>query len=192
MSIASRPFADYNLDRESGSGSTHSDEDEEDSEQAETGWDSNWNQQRRGTFNYRDEKFDWRKYSYTIERFGEEYDKWDWLNQLDNGVRDPQWNEVKRSHFHRTAIEILCGQLQCSDYQQLRVKHLFDKVDGGRLGSTSYEEVIMALITLVQNEDVGIGGKDVRDRDRWATLVDDIESDERTIRKLRSKYHSLL
>lgn len=50
----------------------------------------------------------------------------------------------------------------------------------------------MALITLVQNEDVGIGGKDVRDRDKWTTLIDDIESDEKTIRKLRSEYHPLL
>lgn len=122
----------------------------------------------------------------------DDIEKWRRLNGVDSGVGDTGRRGVNEEYGQQVTIETLCGRLQCTDHHQRRVKHLFDEVDGDQLGSHSTEAVVMALISLVTNEDVVEDGEDVRDREIWDELLIAHQIDDLTIRRLRGKLHHLL
>ena len=169
-------MSDYNfdnLDRNAGSGSL----DERECHYDEGAEREYHNEKRRTSFNPSE---------------GPDSGHWHRLNQVDSGVGDTRRRGTNNVHHQKITIETLCGQLRCTEYQQNRVKYLFDDIGGENFGSYRTETVVMALISLVQNEDVGPGGKDVRDRDQWKSMLIELEIDDRHIRRLRGKFHEYL
>jgi hypothetical protein len=175
MSVTTQSYAGDNLDRDIESGPLSDEEYESDESHAKTGSDTNWNQERRTGFNPYDDKINKNP---TVVRYGKKYARWNWLNQLDNGVRDPHWEEIRRHRFQQKKIEILCCQLQCPSFHERRVKHIFGKVDGDSYsGNYHYEEVIMAIISLVSDEDIEIVSNQIRSREKWDELLDDLDTE---------------
>lgn len=98
---------------------------------------------------------------------------WEWLNKLNDGLqsreRKQQNNEVNQRRFAETVMD----ELGCTDFQQERVNHLLASQDGRSHGGKCYEIVVLALISMVLEED----GRYVREEDDWVALRDDLVVD---------------
>lgn len=109
----------------------------------------------------------------TIVREGKYYKKWEWLNMLSDGYRTDGWKGQSNEANQRRFAETVMSDLGCTDYQQERVSHLLSEQDGRSHGGKHYEIVVMALISLVLEED----GRYVRDEQQWTELREDLVVD---------------
>jgi hypothetical protein len=194
MSATTGRYAGDNLDRTQTSGPLS---DEEADKSKATHRSTERNPNRRTGFNPFDENIN---HNPSVRRHGKWYVKWDWFNRLDSGIYANDRRRNNQIYAQESDIKLFCGRLHCSDYQQQRVQHLFKRIDGDSYsGNYRSETVILALISLVQQEDILFDrvnseqvGVDVRDRDEWEELLDKIEISKAAIRDRRNKYHSLL
>ena len=108
-----------------------------------------------------------------IRRDGQYIKKWDWLNRLNDGHRTDGWkgqsNEANQMRFAKTVL----STIDCTGYQEERVCHLLSEQDGRSHGGKSYEITVLALVSLVLEDD----GRYVREEDEWKQLRDDLVVD---------------
>lgn len=101
----------------------------------------------------------------------EEQRRWRWLNTLNDDYRSPESKEQKREADRERDAEAFMTELRCTPHQRERVLYLIDSFDGGSMGGTTKEEtLIMAVISLVVDEDDRVD-REIRDEDEWDELL---------------------
>lgn len=124
----------------------------------------------------------------TVCRFGECFEKWDWLNQLNE---DRHANDVattkRRTDVKRDALT-WASQLELGRNVQERLVYLLDTIDDLHFGSYSSEATVLALITLVTDEYQGSAPiRNVRDEEAFQSIRRDVGVSTDAIREMRKR-----
>ncbi len=85
-----------------------------------------------------------------------------------------------RADMERTA-KTFCSQCELNSYQTERVLHVMDDLDVNSYGHYSTEKVILAVISLVANEDQRL----IRDEPEYRDLVEQVGMTLEEVRKVR-------
>jgi len=123
-----------------------------------------------------------------VEKFGDVYTKWDWLNQVHNGRTSQSRKEEKRYNDIRRDAKTFCSQLDMTEYQRERVLSLLDDVESFHHGQYRAEAVVFAAITLVANVD----GWRIRNEDIFHKLRDERDVSSNQVREMRKQLRGLL
>ena len=95
------------------------------------------------------------------------FERW---NQINDGKYSPGRKERNREANRHRDAEAFMSELGCSQYQHDRVLHLLDSHDGGSMGGTTTEEIlILGVISLVVEED-HCSDRTIRDEQQWDEL----------------------
>lgn len=103
------------------------------------------------------------------------------LIRWQDGEGDTQRAVENRAADRRRTIDIFCGHLGMGTYQRERVKSIMEDLNMSHMAHYSSEKVILAIISLVANED----GWLIRDNETYRDLIRDVNSSLKEIRKIR-------
>lgn len=109
--------------------------------------------------------------------------KWQRLNQLNDGWRSPERKDQNRYADRKRYVDTFCDQLDMTPYQRDRVWEIARSIDMSRMGRYSSQQTILAIVTIVANEDRRM----IRDEYMFHHLVrrTDLSMDEiRTLRQM--------
>lgn len=90
-------------------------------------------------------------------------------------------NQQRQADRERT-VSTFCSFLDMGTYQRERVQHICDGLNMSHMAHYSSQKVILAVISLVANED----GRFIRDETGFRTLLRDLESDLAELRSIRN------
>lgn len=143
-----------------------------------------------------DGRADTRTFFRTVEAPEDKQETYDRLIGYQEGMWDQQSHETKQNEADRMRwIGDFCGKLDMTPHQQRRVEHVCDEIDMSHMAHYSSEKVILAVISIVADEDASRHGERMRDRSDFRELLEAVGSDLtelKSIRKLtRQKADSL-
>lgn len=98
--------------------------------------------------------------------------------------QEDMWSGMKnqqRAADRKRTIETFCAYLDMSEYHKGRVKRICDGLNMSHMAHYSSQKVILAIISLVANED----DRFIRDEDDFRTILRDIDSDLEEVRSIR-------
>lgn len=113
----------------------------------------------------------------------DERERYERLASVNEGMRESgrehksKSNVVDKANFAKTC----CSALEMTGFQQERVVWLTERVNVNMFGHYSYEHIILALISIVANED----GRWIRDEPKFQDMMVANEIDLLQIRRLR-------
>lgn len=165
---------DYNVDRSPGSGSRSEHEDRDDDGAREHDGRS----KTRTGFDAREVRDD-----DIIERFGETYRRWEWLNHLHEGQQSRGYESNRRRADARRAAKTYMSRLELTEPQRERVLGILSGLETLNFGDKPYELTVLSLITLVANED----GRWIRDERDYRQILKNLDGSPQGIRKLRTE-----
>jgi hypothetical protein len=103
------------------------------------------------------------------------------LIRWQDGEGDPQRDVRNRAADRRRTIDAFCGTLDMSTHHNERVTHVMEELNMSHMAHYSSPQVILAIISLVANED----GWFVRDDDTFRALLEDTDTDLDTLKSIR-------
>lgn len=107
------------------------------------------------------------------------------LIRWQEGEGSPQRDVRNRAADRRRYVDTFCGRLDMTEYQRERVKRVVDGINMSHMAHYNSQKVILAIISLVADEDASRHGTPMRDRDTFQTLVDEVNSSAMEVRKIR-------
>lgn len=128
-----------------------------------------------------DGRSDTRTFFYPSQAPERQQRKFKRLIRWQDGEGDSQRDVENRAADRRRAVETFCGHLDMTPYHRERVKHVMEGVNMSHMAHYSSEKVILAIISLVANED----NRFIRDEPTFRNLLNDVGSDLRELKRIR-------
>ena len=119
--------------------------------------------------------------------------KWEWLGKLNDGHRSSDnQGRIEKANARRD-LETWLSQLDANDFQKNRALEVYDSrsrnPDGdGYVGGIRKEIILLAVITLILNED----GRRVRSENKFQKMRDTLEVSKKELKNGRKRIHELL
>lgn len=88
-----------------------------------------------------------------VVRDNESFAYFEWLNQLNDGRKAPDLENRERRADAKRDAKTFASQLGMTSFQKKRVTHLIDRLETLHFGNVPVEGTVLALISLVANED---------------------------------------
>lgn len=124
--------------------------------------------------------------SLTRTTFHGHTDQYERLAKINDGMYHSSRRTQNRKAETRRWIQTLCTRLGVSDLVVSRVQRVITSINMKHLGMYSKPEAILATIELVEGEQrMKRGGRPLHNEPLFHTLVDDIDSDIDTLRRVR-------
>lgn len=99
-----------------------------------------------------------------------------------DGEGDPDRDVENRAADRRRAVDTFCGVLDMSGYHKGRVKYVIEDLNMSHMAHYSSPKVILAVISLVANED----GRFIRDEAAFRALMEDVDTSLHELKKVRT------
>lgn len=112
-------------------------------------------------------------------------EKWERLSQVNNGqLYDSGYRERRRSAETVRDVDVVATQLDVTEYQQQRCKHIVESLDDLR-DTWSRDRMVVAFsaMTLVVNED----GRHVQNENKYDAMIEDMGTSRSAIHSVREK-----
>jgi hypothetical protein len=117
----------------------------------------------------------------TVYREGKKWVYAQWLRTLQNGYRDSDRDIENSSNDRESYVDVFCSRLDMTPYQQKRVQSIVDSVNMKHMAHYPTEIVVMAIISVVANED----DRWIREEDMFKELVRDLDGSMQAIKNAR-------
>ena len=104
-----------------------------------------------------------------------------WLATLNDGYGESSRKMKTHRADCKRLIDVYSGQFEFSVYQKDRIQFIVDHISL-HFGPYRYEETILALCTVVADESM----RDLQHEDMYYSFIESIETDLKSIRRLRS------
>lgn len=101
--------------------------------------------------------------------------------RLQEGEGDPQRDVENRAADRRRTVDGFCSQLDMSDYHKERVEHVVGGLNMSHMAHYSSPKVILAIISLIANED----DRFIRDEETFRDLMTDVGTSLDELKNIR-------
>lgn len=122
-----------------------------------------------------------RTFFYTSEAPERTQRKFKRLYRHQEGVGEPQRDVNNRAADRMRTVENFCGFLDMSTYHRERVTYIADGLNMAHMAHYNSDKVILAVISLVANEDDWF----IRDNQIYRDLMDSVGTDMKELRRIR-------
>lgn len=91
-----------------------------------------------------------------VYRQGEWMDKWEWLNQLNDGVQDKNRSKHNWRAGKLNDAKLIANRLELTRPERDKLKRMADSVDFNQFGSYRSEQVLLACASLISDENTTV------------------------------------
>lgn len=133
-----------------------------------------------------DGRADTRTFFRAVEAPDDEEETFERLIGYQEGMWDQQSHETKQNKADRMRwMGTFCGQLDMTTHQHDRIEHVVEGLNMAHMAHYSSQKVILAVISLVADEDASRHGERMRDRDDFRRLLRAVDGDLAELKQIR-------
>lgn len=121
-----------------------------------------------------------------IYRQGEWIDKWEWLNQLNDGVQDKNRSKHNWRAGKLNDAKLIANRLELTRPERDKLKRMADSIDFNQFGSYRSEQILLACASLISDENTTVYDNRIILQDEFREMLTSFDmgsSDHQQIRQ---------
>lgn len=120
-----------------------------------------------------------------VYRGGEWMSKWEWLNQLNDGVQDKERGKQNWRAGKINDAKLIANHLSLSPSERDKLLRMADEIDFNNFGSHTTEQVLMGCASLVSDENTTVYENRIILQDEFRELLDAFDMGSKEHRQIR-------